>query len=90
LADIKVPASTIGIGETLQPYTNVWIDNAAYGQNVGGHSGMSNWLFLDGHVKAMKHSATNKTENMWTREEDGAWADATFNGKLAAADDFLN
>ncbi len=30
-----------------------------------GHNGMSNFLFEDGHVKAMKPSATMATMNMW-------------------------
>ncbi|BCM91029.1 hypothetical protein IAD21_02893 [Abditibacteriota bacterium] len=36
-----------------------------------GHMGTSNFLFCDGHVKAMKPLATITTKNMWSCEDDG-------------------
>ncbi|RYG75030.1 DUF1559 domain-containing protein [bacterium] len=36
-----------------------------------GHLGNSNFLFCDGHVKAMKPQATGSPVNMWSIEEDG-------------------
>ena len=37
-----------------------------------GHLGQVNFLFVDGHVKALKPLATGTPTNMWTIEEDGA------------------
>ena len=36
-----------------------------------GHLNTCNWLFVDGHVKTMKPSATGTPINMWTVEDDG-------------------
>jgi prepilin-type processing-associated H-X9-DG protein len=36
-----------------------------------GHLATVNFLFADGHVKAMKPLATGTPVNMWTCEEDG-------------------
>jgi prepilin-type processing-associated H-X9-DG protein len=41
--------------------------------------GTVNFLFADGHVKAMKPLATGTPVNMWTCEEDGAAPDACSN-----------
>jgi prepilin-type N-terminal cleavage/methylation domain-containing protein/prepilin-type processing-associated H-X9-DG protein len=37
-----------------------------------GHLGTVNFLFVDGHAKALKPSATGTPINMWTIEDDGA------------------
>lgn len=44
-----------------------------------GHLGNSNFLFCDGHVKALKPFATVNGINMWTIEED---TDSTVGGTL--------
>lgn len=36
-----------------------------------GHSGMANWLFVDGHVKALKPSRTGTPVNMWIPNATG-------------------
>lgn len=36
-----------------------------------GHMGTCNWLFCDGHVKAMKPLATAQPKNLWSCEDDG-------------------
>jgi prepilin-type N-terminal cleavage/methylation domain-containing protein/prepilin-type processing-associated H-X9-DG protein len=41
------------------------------------HLGMSNFLFFDGHVKALKPSATGTPLNMWTLENRTAQANNT-------------
>jgi prepilin-type N-terminal cleavage/methylation domain-containing protein/prepilin-type processing-associated H-X9-DG protein len=35
------------------------------------HMGTGNYLFIDGHVKALKPTATNRERNMWTFQDDG-------------------
>lgn len=42
------------------------------GQAFKGHLGTVNFLFVDGHVKAMKPIATGSPVNMWTIEDDQA------------------
>ena len=45
-------------------------DTATFG--FKGHLNQCNWLFVDGHVKSMKPSATGTPVNMWTIEDDAA------------------
>ncbi len=41
-------------------------------ESFRGHMGTVNFLFCDGHVKAMKPIATGTPKNLWSCEEDGA------------------
>ncbi|RYG64095.1 hypothetical protein EON80_19895 [bacterium] len=40
------------------------------------HLGLSNFLFVDGHVKAMKPTATGNPINLWNAENTGTTGDA--------------
>ncbi len=71
IAACRNPAGKILLGE-LRAYDHmdiVWLDWDAGQQYVNwgfaGHSGMANYLFVDGHVKAMKPTATAAPVNMW-------------------------
>lgn len=80
LAGIQTPTSVILVGETAYGYQDVGWDVEA-GCNpyppakatdcwnppalFAGHSGFANYLFADGHVKAMRLTATVTPVNMW-------------------------
>lgn len=66
------PSSTTGI----MPLSYWW----------AGHLGTGNYLFADGHVKAMKPSQTHTPKNMWTVGDDGATMDAGTSGCLNLAE----
>ena len=52
--------ATPATGDTVQHYA------------FKGHLNTVNWLFCDGHVKALKPTATGTPVNMWTMEDDQA------------------
>ncbi|RYZ85732.1 MAG: DUF1559 domain-containing protein, partial [Proteobacteria bacterium] len=64
LAQINQPSLTLNVGESTDTSNNLKIDGTvgtaagSYASFAVNHLGNSNWLFCDGHVKAMKHSAT--------------------------------
>lgn len=71
-AAFNAPAEKIMVAEMKsQPFTDFgssWWYDAMPGYWVygfAGHSGMANYLFGDGHVKAMKPSRTATPVNMW-------------------------
>jgi len=72
---LQAPAETITIadGSASQPYFQFQI-NWYQGAVWSGHLQTANFLFADGHVKAMKPTATFSPKNMWTMQEDGALA----------------
>ncbi len=77
LAAIASSAQTVLVGEYSwkDPYVK-WADGnatnaTANGLYFKGHLGNSNFLFCDGHVKAMRPTATGSPVNMWTVEDDG-------------------
>jgi prepilin-type N-terminal cleavage/methylation domain-containing protein/prepilin-type processing-associated H-X9-DG protein len=65
LAQIDSPANTIAVGETYNRNDpEFWDDNGD--MQMLGHTGFSNFLFADGHVKGLKPTATlTSTTNMW-------------------------
>ncbi|MFN3653609.1 MAG: DUF1559 domain-containing protein [Armatimonadota bacterium] len=81
---IDSPAQTIAVMEMYRvPFVNfvvdfvggAWTDPATgrsyrYYENTlfTGHSGRSNYLFADGHVKALKPSQTYQPINLWYRD----------------------
>ncbi|RYG70643.1 DUF1559 domain-containing protein [bacterium] len=84
------PISIAQIGQTTQTIlvmesdpTDIWPEANldVMGDLFKGHLGTANFLFCDGHVKAMKPSATGTPVNMWTVEEDGV-AGATLTTNL--------
>ena len=75
LAAISDTARTLLIteGETEYSEATVGFAPATFaGDMFGGHLGTCNFLFADGHVKALKPTATGTPVNMWTIEDDGA------------------
>ena len=75
LASLTAPATTIAVCEARrtnnsQPQVNDLgsiKDNQA--ETFTGHLGMTNFLFVDGHVKSLKVTATvSPTVNMWTND----------------------
>jgi prepilin-type N-terminal cleavage/methylation domain-containing protein/prepilin-type processing-associated H-X9-DG protein len=73
LAAIDDSAQTIMVAEYswIDAYVN-WDDGNALNANPGlyfkGHLATSNFLFVDGHVKALKPAATGSPVNMWNIE----------------------
>jgi prepilin-type N-terminal cleavage/methylation domain-containing protein/prepilin-type processing-associated H-X9-DG protein len=76
LSNVQTPAQKIMVAETGITGAAVgWPDwggggsanwrNDMAGNGFKGHLGMGNFLFADGHVKAMKPGATNTPFNMW-------------------------
>lgn len=85
LADVPEPAKTLMLGEMTNGYTEMAISTVA---NAGrGHLGTANFTFVDGHVKAMKPSATGSPINMWNIETNTGDGDTTLMGYLRAWDD---
>jgi prepilin-type N-terminal cleavage/methylation domain-containing protein/prepilin-type processing-associated H-X9-DG protein len=85
MAFLQAPAQKILVAELVN---TGWTD---YGSNwwtspptnwtngFAGHSGMSNYLFADGHVKGMKPSQTASPVNMWGHMDGGACASVANN-----------
>jgi prepilin-type N-terminal cleavage/methylation domain-containing protein/prepilin-type processing-associated H-X9-DG protein len=96
LASMNFPATTIAVSEVknsagaaINPY--LADSSKFYGNNTGftNHLGMANLLFIDGHVKAMKPTATaTTTVNMWTIDNAGTFAQLKTN--LAAGEDLMD
>ena len=82
LASMIFPSTTIAISEVKNSAgaaVNPFLDTNAkfYGANTGftSHLKMANFLFIDGHVKALKPTATATTAvNMWTIDNAGTFA----------------
>jgi prepilin-type processing-associated H-X9-DG protein len=77
LAAIPATSETILVSEVKHCCAEVRFNDApaVFANPAGtftGHLGRVNFLFVDGHVKAMKPAATGTPTNMWTCEEDGA------------------
>jgi prepilin-type N-terminal cleavage/methylation domain-containing protein/prepilin-type processing-associated H-X9-DG protein len=69
LAAIQSPATKIVVGEGIENYTDVMHPNWTSGE-IGsrvwsGHLSTANYLFFDGHVKALRPLATATPTNMW-------------------------
>jgi prepilin-type processing-associated H-X9-DG protein len=69
MASIESVATTLLVGEQIENDDDkYWQARDIFdgGRNkITNHLGMSNWLFADGHVKAMKPAATMRPLNMW-------------------------
>jgi len=75
LASIPAPSQLIGMVESTVAYDNLDVTNsivfASNSQNLfAGHTGFSNFLFMDGHVKAYRPLSTLMNDgvqtNLWT------------------------
>jgi prepilin-type N-terminal cleavage/methylation domain-containing protein/prepilin-type processing-associated H-X9-DG protein len=64
MARVDSPALVIMVGEHTDRADPEFWDNQA-DTNVQGHLGTTNFLFADGHVKALKPTATVTPTNMW-------------------------
>jgi prepilin-type N-terminal cleavage/methylation domain-containing protein/prepilin-type processing-associated H-X9-DG protein len=98
-ASILRPAECIAIVEIAHiPFSSFVVDiardGAPFGNNINcfsdclftGHSGLTNYLFADGHVKALKPTATYRRDeaNYWYRDASPLGAEARTT--LAAAE----
>jgi prepilin-type processing-associated H-X9-DG protein len=87
-AQIPKPAETIALSEGLTDWAIYWDQSAAYitssKQLWPVHSGVGNYGFCDGHAKALKPTATNLGQNMWTIEDDGPCTGQNMPAALAA------
>ena len=80
LASLQAPAQTIAVSEgTHEGYPDMNLMNHYNNLDFfAGHTGVANFLFADGHVKAMRPTATinecdpagcaPKQTNLWTRD----------------------
>ncbi|PQV62581.1 hypothetical protein B1R32_12819 [Abditibacterium utsteinense] len=88
LASIEDSAQTVAVAEYewVDPQLNFGDGNAtnvnASGLYFRGHLGTANFLFCDGHVKAMKPSATGSPINMWNIEVNNNDAGAALMERL--------
>jgi prepilin-type N-terminal cleavage/methylation domain-containing protein/prepilin-type processing-associated H-X9-DG protein len=78
LSSVPDAARTVYVAEySWRDAAVEWQDGNALNANgrglyFNGHLNTCNFLFADGHVKAMKPSATGSPVNMWNVEEDDA------------------
>ena len=77
LSEISSPSTTISVTETdwMDQITSIdieWNPGAANNLLYAGHLGTSNFLFADGHVKALRPTQTYRagTVNYWYRNQD--------------------
>jgi prepilin-type processing-associated H-X9-DG protein len=105
ISAIQSPSQLIGVCEYLNPNgyvasTGFLAQNIAAERSVrgifAGHLGTSNYLFMDGHVKALRAPATAVPVDMWdTNRQDQSCpqlitaSDTNFRG-LGAIDGFYN
>lgn len=71
IANYQNPATTIVVIETRDRGDERLFNVGDFGTDtnkVTNHLGMSNFLFIDGHVKALKPLATGNPINMWTNQ----------------------
>ena len=79
IASIVSTATTISVCELKGNQSDPKMDNAGYfttaTDGFQSHLGTTNFLFMDGHVKALKPTGTaSLTLNMWTNDNAGAFA----------------
>ncbi len=89
LAAMPDTARTVLITESKEGDNNIHINESvarfeSANDTFPGHLGQVNFLFVDGHAKSMKPSATAIPTNMWNIEEENDPADAKNRGDWAA------
>ena len=89
LSQFEAPSTTIMVGEHESRNQPEYFVGNSDAFNFTNHLGTTNFLFADGHVKAMKPSAT-LNPNMWTVEDDDNTTPATLRNQIRAADAALN
>jgi len=67
LAAVENVAQVIMVGDVIDRADPEFWDNEGSSRLLG-HLGMSNFLFVDGHVKALKPTATISPVNMWNNQ----------------------
>lgn len=72
LSEMEHPSDTIAVSELRQPDLLEMAQSWAVDRLYTGHLGTGNFLFVDGHVKAMRATATITGTNMWTRAVSAA------------------
>ncbi|RYG61183.1 hypothetical protein EON80_24130, partial [bacterium] len=93
LAAIPDTAGTVLVAEWMGVEHELTFNNDAAtfaGKCFTGHLGTSNFLFVDGHVKAMKPVATGNPVNMWNIQENFGDNDANLMARLNAWQNKLN
>ncbi len=73
-ASFQYPAETIAVAETTSTRPDIDMDDIAlFGKLYAGHMDFTNYLFTDGHVKALRplqtyFGANGQIVNLWTRD----------------------
>ena len=92
LSAINNPSTTISVCNLVGEEWDPKVDNSGYLTNpiktFQSHLGVTNILFMDGHVKALKPTVTATSAiNMWTNDNTGTHA--ILQGNLATAEGLL-
>jgi prepilin-type N-terminal cleavage/methylation domain-containing protein/prepilin-type processing-associated H-X9-DG protein len=91
-AKIILVFENVGIDANNVPISTDYADStqtSAMNMGMTSHLGTTNFLFADGHVKAMKPSATIADGNMWS-PDPSTTAPAALRSALLTADNFVN
>ena len=87
LASIAEPSRAIEVAEYKGTgnYANINSTSSANGMfDLTNHLGTSNYLFVDGHVKSMKPTATISGGNMWASDPTNSAVHSTLRNSLAS------
>jgi prepilin-type N-terminal cleavage/methylation domain-containing protein/prepilin-type processing-associated H-X9-DG protein len=93
---VNTTSTKIMVGERISSWNNFgmgWVDWGESGNNgflnegFAGHLGTANYLFADGHVKALRPSQTSAPLNMWGRWQNGPTTCSTAAGQYINCDD---
>lgn len=98
MASVEAPSDLIAVVEIYRvPYVSFMIDIRGTTDSLApqpyyenslftGHNGMSNYLFADGHVKALRPAQTYQPINRWYRDNSPLGANAQLTLQQAEAD----
>ncbi len=89
-ASFEFPSETIAVAETTSTRPDIDMDDIAlFGQLYAGHMGFTNYLFVDGHAKAMlplqTYFAGDQIRNMWQRDHSEFLREEVTPAEAAAA-----
>ena len=86
LAQLAAPSTTLVVVEHASRVDpELWANTFDF----TNHLGTSNFLFADGHVKALKPMATTNP-NMWTAEDDGDTLSSVRKGQISTSQATMN
>jgi len=81
LSEAQTPAGSILMGESRESWTDygsAWWTGTEYEVGFAGHLSTANYLFADGHVKALRPTQTATPQNMWGEFGGGCCSSAPY------------